>query len=112
MYDSDKRKRSSDFEFGYKDFNKFCQSVAEVFPVKRAVRGHDHVESGAQFLKEYTEYPVLTLNGFGFDYLTNSVKNYRKLALGVGVLDELPRVEYVSYSDQDYEDIYGQVSEQ
>jgi hypothetical protein len=112
MYDPDKRKRSSDFEFGYKDFNKFCQSVAEVFPVKRAVRGHDHVESGAQFLKEYTEYPVLTLNGFGFDYLTNSVKNYRKLALGVGVLDELPRVEYVSYSDQDYEDIYGQVSEQ
>lgn len=112
MYDPDKRKRSSDFEFGYKDFNKFCQSVAEVFPVKRVVRGHDHVESGAQILKEYTEYPVLTLNGFGFDYLTNSVKKYRPLALGVAVLNELPRVDQVSFSAQDYDDIYGQGSAQ
>jgi len=112
MYDPDKRKRSSDFEFGYKDFNQFCQSVAEVFPVKRVVRGHDHVESGAQILKEYTEYPVLTLNGFGFDYLTNSVKKYRPLALGVAVLNELPRVDQVSFSAQDYDDIYGKGSTQ
>lgn len=112
MYDPDKRKRSSDFEFGYQDFNKFCQSVAEVFPVKRVVRGHDHVEFGAQILKEYIEYPVLTLNGFGFDYLTNSVKKYRPLALGVAVLNELPRVDQVSFSAQDYDDIYGQGSAQ
>ena len=111
-HDPEKRKRSSDFEFGYKDFNNFCQSVAKVLPVERVVRGHDHVEKGWEIHKEYTEYPVLTLNGFGFDHLTNSVKKYRTLALGVAVLNELPRVDLVIWSDQDYHDIYGQASEQ
>ena len=106
-YDPEKRLTSSAFEFGYKDLDGFCRAVEEVFPVKRIVRGHDHVESGFEVLANYKNIPLLTINGFGFNYLSNSVASYReKLALGVGVTGQLPRVEEVPYLPEEYAGVY------
>ena len=58
-------------------------------------------------MTDYKLIPVLTLNGFGFDYLSNSVAKYRPaLTLGVGVSGELPGVESVGYSIEDYLAVY------
>lgn len=106
-YDPEKRKTSSVFELGYKDLEGFCKAVECIFPVKRVVRGHDHMENGFEVPTKYQNTPVLTINGFGFHYLSNSVVNYRpKLALGAGVPGHLPRVEEVSYRPEDYAGVY------
>lgn len=106
-YAPDKRARSSDFEFGYKDLEGFCKATADVFSVKRVVRGHDHVAEGAERPEGYDNAPVLTINGFGFDYLSNSAQKYRAdLALGVFVPGKLPRIEQVPFSPEDYAAIY------
>jgi UDP-2,3-diacylglucosamine pyrophosphatase LpxH len=109
-YDPEKRLSSSDFEFGYKDLEGFCNKAAAIvegFTVKRVVRGHDHVDNGFEVPANYKNIPLLTINGFGFNYLSNSVSNYRsKLALGVGVPGDLPRVEPVSYLPEEYTGVY------
>ncbi len=102
-YDPERRARSSAFEFGYKDMEGFCAAVETVFPVKRVVRGHDHVENGFEQPASYKNIPLLTVNGFGFNYLNNSVADYRPhLVLGVGVPGQLPRIEEVAYLPEEY----------
>ena len=106
-YDPARRATSSAFEYGYKDLEGFCKAVEGIFSVKRMIRGHDHVANGAEVMTEYKLIPVLTLNGFGFDYLSNSVAKYRPaLTLGVGVSGELPGVERVDYPIEDYSSVY------
>ncbi len=106
-YDPAKRATSSAFEFGYKDLEGFCKAVETVFPVKRVVRGHDHVENGFEVPDKYKSIPLLTLNGFGFNCLNSSVADYRpKLVLGVGVPGELPRVEEVSHLPEEHAGVY------
>lgn len=106
-YDPERRLRSSDFEFGYKDLDGFCKAVEEVFPVKCIVRGHDHVENGFEIPPNYRNIPLLTINGFGFNHSSNSVASYReKLALGVGVSGQLPRVEEVAYLSEEHSGVY------
>jgi len=106
-YDPAKRANSSTFEFGYKDLEGFSKAVENVFPVKRLVRGHDHVEKGFEAPSAYKSVPVLTINGFGFHYIDGSVTKYRpKLALGVKVEGQLPRVEEVPYLPEEYAGVY------
>jgi Calcineurin-like phosphoesterase len=109
-YDVEKRKTSSAFDMGYKDLEEFCNKAAEIgegFTVKRIVRGHDHVENGFEAPANYKNIPLLTMNGFGFDYISNSVASYReKLALGVGVSGQLPRVEEVAYLSEEHSGVY------
>ncbi len=51
-------------EFGYEDFYAFCKLVTERlnFPVKRMVRGHDHIEDRYQLHKRCKDYRMLTVN--------------------------------------------------
>lgn len=110
-YDPKRRATSSAFEFGYNDFAGFCKAVEQVFPVKRMVRGHDHVESGSEEPANYKDTEnnktMLTINGFGFNYLNNSVANYRpKLALGVSISGRLPHVEEITYQPGEYAGVY------
>jgi len=81
--------------------------VETVFPVKRVVRGHDHMENGFEMPTNYKNIPLLTINGFGFNYLTNSVVNYRpKLVLGIAVTGQLPHVEEVTYLSTEHTGVY------
>ena len=102
QYAPERRKRSSDFEFGWRDLQEFAIVFEGLFPVRRVVRGHDHVAGGWACPDAYQQaVPLLTLNGFGFDHLTNSVEKYREhLVLGVYERDQLPRVEKVFLEQQ------------
>lgn len=54
-------------EFGWNDFAEFCKRTDRlgVPPVRRLIRGHDHVAERWQCFPEYTAYPVLTINAMG-----------------------------------------------
>jgi hypothetical protein len=56
-------------EFGWDTFNQFCKLAAERLdlPVRRLVRGHDHVTDRWQEYPEYADngVPVLTVNAMG-----------------------------------------------
>lgn len=54
-------------EFGWNDFAEFCKLSARlgVPPVRRLVRGHDHVCDRWQYFPDYVAYPVLTINAMG-----------------------------------------------
>jgi hypothetical protein len=51
-------------EFGWADFSEFCRlsSRLGIPPVQRLVRGHDHVANRWEYLADYAEHPVLTIN--------------------------------------------------
>jgi len=50
-------------QYGYQDFDGFCDRMAEIgIPVKRMVRGHDHLENRFASYDRYVKNPVLTIN--------------------------------------------------
>jgi len=57
-------------EVGREDFERFCERMTEVLgqPVKRMVRGHDHVEGKERYgaFDRYVKNPVLTINTMCF----------------------------------------------
>ena len=107
LFDLDRRRiGSSDFQYGFKDLDDFCAKCGELFNVqiKRVVRGHDHVEHGMDKPSGFVKTPLLTINGFGFNYLTNDPMNYRaKLALGLYRNGETPTLEDIALEGAAYE---------
>jgi hypothetical protein len=55
-------------EFGSNDFSQFCRVMTGQLgvPVRRFVRGHDHVLRRWQLPHEYLDHPVLTINAMGW----------------------------------------------
>jgi hypothetical protein len=51
-------------EFGREDFAAFCELAEPLVgqPVRRMLRGHDHVEQRYQFYERYETHPILTIN--------------------------------------------------
>lgn len=74
MFDQSMRATTFDFEFGSSDLENFCKKVDSFFHVLAVLRGHDHVAKGVDFLSKYTNIPLITLNGFGFNHQNNSLK--------------------------------------
>jgi len=107
LFDLDRRRMgSSDFQYGFKDLDDFCAKCGELFNVqiKRVVRGHDHVEHGMDKPSGFVKTPLLTINGFGFNYLANDPMNYRaKLALGLYRNGETPTIEDIALEGAAYE---------
>ena len=54
-------------EFGWRDFAEFCRVMNDrvKVPVRRLIRGHDHIPTRWQLLPEYEAHPVLTINAMG-----------------------------------------------
>jgi hypothetical protein len=54
-------------EFGWETFAQFCKVSVQMGlpPIKRFIRGHDHVPSRWQTYPDYAENPVLTINAMG-----------------------------------------------
>jgi hypothetical protein len=54
-------------EFGWETFAQFCKVTAQIGvpPVKRFIRGHDHVAARWQSYPDYSEFPVITINAMG-----------------------------------------------
>jgi len=111
-HDLARRARSSDFEFGWKDFDEFCQVVSRIEgvpPVSHLVRGHDHVPGGWEQPHQYPGTSLLTTNGFGFNHLTNSTQSYRP-TLTMGRLADLHRTDIaridVGYTTAEHSALY------
>lgn len=49
---------------GIKDFDSFCSKLQKLLgrPVRRIIRGHDHLEPRFKQFSRYREHPVLTIN--------------------------------------------------
>lgn len=106
-FDPVRRVTSSTFEYGYKDLEGFAEAVVSVLPVMRVIRGHDHVESGLSRPACYKAVPLLTINGFGFHYLSNSVHQYRSsLVIGVARIGDLPEIEEITVNLDEHLGIY------
>ena len=104
-FDALRRSYSSSFEFGFRDFQGFRNAVAGLFKVGALVRGHDHVVGGHEIPAEYAETPLLTINGFGFHYLSNSYALYRdSLVIAVSEGGDLPGVVEVSFPRESLEE--------
>jgi len=103
----ERRAVSSGFEFGFDDLAGFCRAAEPVVKISHVVRGHDHVEGGAERAARYVAVPLLTLNGFGFHYVSDSVQQYRKnLVIGVRRLGQLPEVEEVAVQPDEHAAVY------
>ena len=103
--DPKRRLYSSDFEYGYKDLEGFCEAVKPLFSVKFLVRGHDHVEGGHEIPTNYKAIPLMTLNGFGFHYLSGSFKAYRKnLVMGVSEDGGFPKIVSLPIAQDSFEE--------
>lgn len=85
---------SSGSEYGYLDFEAFCDLKPEWFRVTHMVNGHEHPADGFDPHPSYKKNPALTLVGLGFDaHQPTSVQKYKEsLYLGQGVAGAVPQV--------------------
>jgi hypothetical protein len=95
-------------EFGYQDLSEFSQAVSSFFPFERYVRGHDHIENGFEIPERYQAVKLLTLNGFGFNHLNNSLQAYRThLVYALGQRGQLPEIQSLEVDQEVRAAFYG-----
>lgn len=87
---------SSGSQYGFKDFEAFCQLQPQWFPVTHMVTGHEHPREGFDLHPNYKINRALTLVGLGFDDYLPAPASYQKYAenlyLGQGVAGDVPCV--------------------
>ncbi len=105
-------RHTSGSQYGYKDFESFCELKPSFFAPTAIVTGHEHAEGGADTHPTYIKYPALTLLGQGFDDLLsrNSAAFYTQyrdmLRLGRGVPGNAPEVINVPVDREDLLAVY------
>ena len=102
---------STGAQFGFRDFEAFCQLKPDWFPVARMVNGHEHPKAGFDLHDTYVVKPALTLLGLGFDETRPMPAAYAHytdaLHLAQGVPDALPAVIEVPVSREQLEMMHG-----
>ena len=81
---------SSGSQYGFKDFEAFCQLKPDWFPVTHLVTGHEHPANGFELHPTYKINPAVTLLGMGVDEITGKYSDH--LHLGQGVAGSVPQV--------------------
>jgi hypothetical protein len=91
---------TSGSQYGFKDFEAFCQLQPQWFPVTHMVTGHEHPREGYDLHPNYKVNRALTLLGLGFDDFLpfpESHHHYKEtLHLGQGVAGDVPSVVTVT----------------
>jgi hypothetical protein len=109
-------RHSSDPQYGFLDFEAFCQLKPDWFPVARMVTGHTHPADGSELHATYQVNPALTLLGFGFDDrcdFPQAYAHYRPyLQIGRYVRDGLPEVLPVPVEQGELVMLYPEIAEQ
>lgn len=102
---------STGAQYGFRDFEAFCQLKPDWFPVARMVNGHEHPKAGFDPHDSYVVKPALTLLGLGFDEtrpMPAAYANYTEaLHLAQGVPDALPAVIEVRVAREQLEMMHG-----
>lgn len=81
---------SSGAQYGFKDFEAFCQLKPQWFPVTHLVTGHEHPANGFDLHLTYRINQAVTLLGMGLDEITGAYND--NLYLGRGVTGAVPEV--------------------
>jgi hypothetical protein len=83
-------------QYGFKDFEAFCQLRPDWFPVRHMINGHEHPRDRYDSHPNYKVNRALTLVGLGFNDFLSAPASYRDytqaLCLGQGVVNEIPIV--------------------
>jgi hypothetical protein len=102
---------STGAQYGFRDFEAFCQLKPDWFPVARMVNGHEHPKAGFDPHDTYVVKPALTLLGLGFDEtrpMPAAYANYTEaLHLAQGVPGALPAVIAVPVAREQLEMMHG-----
>ena len=102
---------STGAQYGFRDFEAFCQLKPDWFPVARMVNGHEHPKAGFDPHDSYVVKPALTMLGLGFDEtkpIPAAYAHYTEaLHLAQGVPDALPAVIEVPVAREQLEMMYG-----
>jgi hypothetical protein len=98
---------SSGSQYGFKDFEAFCQLQPQWFPVTHMITGHEHPKEGYDLHVNFKVNRALTLAGLGFnEYLTSpaSYHSYNQvLHLGRGVPKDIPAVLTIQVDTKELE---------
>jgi hypothetical protein len=81
---------SSGSQYGFKDFEAFCQLKPQWFPVTHMLTGHEHPANGFELHPTYKINRAVTLLGMGVDEITGKYSDH--LHLGQGVAGSVPQV--------------------
>ncbi len=94
-------RNSKGCEYGFQNFERFCQVTKDFFSIKHMVNAHEHPEQGFDPQEKYKINRVLTLRGFGFHTLNPGFTAYRdylpKLFLSQGEDEGPPKIIPVEY---------------
>jgi hypothetical protein len=97
IHDRSKKKipnrTSKGCQYGYQDFEGFCERMKDLgLPVKRMVRGHDHIENRYAVYDRYQINPILTINAMSRKLPRESGPFERIPCIARHVLGKLPEV--------------------
>lgn len=102
-------------EFGFLNFQRFCEVTSECFPATCMINGHEHPSAGFDPQEKYQVNPALTLRGFGFDTLLSGFDAYQrylpKLYMAQGKPEGLPELVVVQYDAAELKDFYPDTKE-
>ena len=91
-------------QFGFKNFERFCEVVQDVFPVKHLINGHEHPSEGFDLQEKYKVNRAMTLRGFGADTIYSGFAAYQRylpnLFLAQGLEEGLPELKTVEYAKE------------
>lgn len=97
-------------EFGFLNFQRFCELTKEFFPVTCMINGHEHPRTGFDPQEKYQVNPALTLRGFGFDTLLSGFDAYQRylpeLYLAKGKSEGLPEIIALPYEESELRELY------
>lgn len=106
-------RHSTGAQYGFKDFEAFCDLQPDWFPVQRMITGHEHPADGCAIHASYKVNPAMTLVGFGFDDLRAMPAAYQYYAetlhMGRGRTGYLPAVLTLAVDRRELEWMYPEL---
>ena len=99
--------------FGIEDFDGFCDSASRLLgkPIRRMVRGHDHVEERYKVHEHYKKHPLLTINAMSYRKRDMFGPYVRVPCVARWIRDELPQVHRLTIPEEIVKDIYPEPTE-
>jgi hypothetical protein len=95
--------------FGFQDFDAFCDLTAKILPlpVRRLIRGHDHVSERWSKPPSYARHPLLTINAMSWKQRDPFGSFERKPVIARWVRDQLPEVHRIEIPAERIREVYG-----
>lgn len=89
-------------EFGYEDFNSFCDLMTNRLgiPVNRMIRGHDHLQERYSVPAAFVSNPVLTINSMSRRLSDETGRQFPLACVARYVPGKIPEVHQLTISEE------------